>query len=126
MIDILCILLIFFVATTTFKKFEPEMKINLPESGTAKPSTDQEQKNFLIYATEDKRVLINEQPSSIEKLEEDLRKTKRLNPKAFFALKADENIPLSFFVKILDATKNAGIEDVAMLTEPLNDPNKTQ
>ena len=40
LVDILTILLIFFVVSTTFKKDQPEVKINLPESktSTAKPA----------------------------------------------------------------------------------------
>src|SRR5207244_6966257 len=36
LVDILIILLIFFVVSTTFKKDQPEVQINLPESKTAK------------------------------------------------------------------------------------------
>ena len=36
LVDILIILLIFFVVSTTFKKDQPEVKINLPESKTAR------------------------------------------------------------------------------------------
>ncbi len=35
LVDILTILLIFFVVSTTFKKDQPEVQINLPESQTA-------------------------------------------------------------------------------------------
>src|SRR5438105_13776574 len=35
LVDILTILLIFFVVSTTFKNAQPEVKINLPESKTA-------------------------------------------------------------------------------------------
>ena len=35
LVDILTILLIFFVVSTTFKKDQPEVQINLPESKTA-------------------------------------------------------------------------------------------
>src|SRR3977135_3709236 len=35
LVDILVILLIFFVVSTTFKKDQPEVQINLPESKTA-------------------------------------------------------------------------------------------
>src|SRR3982750_275401 len=40
LVDILTILLIFFVVSTTFKKDQPEVQINLPESKTssAKPA----------------------------------------------------------------------------------------
>jgi biopolymer transport protein ExbD len=40
LVDILTILLIFFVVSTTFKKDQPEVEINLPESKTssAKPA----------------------------------------------------------------------------------------
>jgi biopolymer transport protein ExbD len=35
LVDILTILLIFFVVSTTFKKDQPEVQINLPESKTS-------------------------------------------------------------------------------------------
>ncbi len=41
--DILTILLIFFVVSTTFKKDQPEVQINLPESQTATKAPAEEE-----------------------------------------------------------------------------------
>ncbi len=42
LIDILAILLIFFIVTTTFRKNQPQLQINLPESKTAEQAPAQE------------------------------------------------------------------------------------
>lgn len=117
LIDILTILLIFFIVTTTFKKDEPEVEITLPESSTAKKSQKSDEPT-IIYATREKRIFIGKDQIGLQALPDFLRNHLRREPQAKFALKADTDVPLGFFVKVLDASKNAGIPHLSLFTEP--------
>lgn len=119
LIDILSILLIFFIVTTTFKKARPSVEIALPESTTAVESPDP-QEPVIIYLTADERVLIGEKPVPIDLLTERLRAEQAEKPQAPFAMEADESVPLRFFVKVTDAAKEAGLKDISMHTRPAN------
>jgi biopolymer transport protein ExbD len=53
----------------------------------------------------------------LEKLAQTLKDRKKTSPSALYILKADTGIPLGFFVKVLDASKEAGIANLSLLTE---------
>lgn len=115
LIDILTLLLIFFLVTTTFKKQEPKVQIKLPESSTAQKS-EETRPLIIIYATKNQQVLLGEKEVPLNSLANILKKEKDENK--VFALKADTDIPLGFFVKVLDASKEAGLDNLSLFTEP--------
>ncbi len=117
LIDILAILLIFFVVTTTFKKAEPQVEIKLPESDTA---TEEEQsfEPVIIHVTKDGLIFIDDAPVTLETLTTVMRERAAAMRRPAFALRADEDVNLGFFVKVLDASKNAGIPNLSLFTEP--------
>jgi biopolymer transport protein ExbD len=115
LIDVFCLLLIFFIVTTTFKKAEPRIIIKVPDSTTAQKEAQTEEP-IIIYATKGQDVYVSDQKVSIETLGSIL-KQKKGQAKHGFALKADTDVPLGFFVKVLDAAKQAGVSDLSMFTE---------
>lgn len=116
LIDILTLLLIFMVVTTTFKKADHVLQIKLPESATAQKS-DKPREPVIIFATKDSRLLIGEQEVKLSELAAALRYRKSADPSIVFALKADTDVPLGFFVKVLDASKEAGVGNLSLFTE---------
>ncbi|MEM9399273.1 MAG: biopolymer transporter ExbD [Verrucomicrobiota bacterium] len=125
LIDILSILIIFFIVTTTFKKTEPEVEIDLPESTTAEKIPQEEsQEPLIIYATKDEEIFVGEQKIEIEKLTAYLERKKSEMKEALFALKADKEAPVGLFVKILDSSKEAGIGNLSMYTAETEETTK--
>ena len=115
LIDVFCLLLIFYIATTTFKHSEPVVQIKVPDSTTAEPD-EEAQEPIIIYATKDGDIFVGEERVSITELGA-LLKSRKANAAYGFALKADTDVPLGFFVKVMDAAKEAGITDLSMFTE---------
>jgi biopolymer transport protein ExbD len=119
LIDVFCLLLIFYIVTTTFKKEEPKVRIKVPESAAAQK--DQAAHDpVIIYATKAQELYLGGDPVTIGGLAGAL-KAKKAQAKFGFALKADTDVPLGFFVKVMDAAKEAGITDLSMFTA---DPQK--
>ncbi|MDZ4788113.1 MAG: biopolymer transporter ExbD [Blastochloris sp.] len=116
LIDILCILLIFFIVTTEFKKDQYQVEIKLPES-TQATKEDKPTEPVLILATKDKKIFIGDEEIPLEKLVSVLKSKQNGQSNPLFSLKADTEIPLGFFVKVLDASKEAGIANLSLLTE---------
>lgn len=116
LIDILCLLLIFFVVTTTFRKAEPEVKINLPET-THGTEVQRENEPVIVYVTKDSKVYLGEKEVPIAQLAGEMKTRKEQMEQPLFSLKADEGVPLGFFVKVLDASKDAGIEGLSFYTD---------
>src|SRR3982751_1844280 len=72
LVDILTILLIFFVVSTTFKKDQPEVQINLPESQTATKAPN-EQDHAIVSVDENDGVALDGKPLPVEELEAAVR-----------------------------------------------------
>src|SRR5213075_1422550 len=68
LVDILTILLIFFVVSTTFKKDQPEVQINLPESKTA-TKAPAELEHAIVTVDETDAVKLDGQSIEVNELE---------------------------------------------------------
>ncbi|MDR1305174.1 MAG: biopolymer transporter ExbD [Verrucomicrobiales bacterium] len=115
LIDVFCLLLIFYIVTTTFKKAEPAVQIRVPESAAAQAETPAREP-VVIYATKAQELYLGEEKIPLARLGEAL-KARKAQAAAGFSLKADTDVPLGFFVKVMDAAKQAGITDLSMYTE---------
>ncbi len=114
LVDILTILLIFFVATTTFKSAQPQVQIVLPamKSGEAAKHNTSKPAILAINSAgevflEDKTVTDQEVGPAVKRLQESGRPT---------ALKVDEGAPVKRMFEVLDALKLANVSDMPMLT----------
>jgi len=116
LIDVLVVLLIFYIATTVFKKSQPNVKIAIPTSTQAKATA--ETPPSIIYITADGKFFFDDAPIEPEKLGELLKSKKTADPDFKAAVKADTNTPLGMFVKVYDAANFAGITDLQMFMNP--------
>ena len=108
LIDIMVILLIFFIATTTFREKKVQMKINLPESKTMGATESKPEVRKSITLTKTREVFLDGNPVDIEKLADSLLKLKAANPGVKLELEADTDTALGSLMKIWDALRAAG------------------
>jgi biopolymer transport protein ExbD len=111
LIDILVVLLIFYIATTVFKKAEPKLNIVVPPSTTAKATQDNVPST--IYVTSDSKLFFNDAPVDPDQLGQMLKDKVAANPDFKVAMKADEGAPFKIIVKIMDAANFAGIKNLS-------------
>jgi biopolymer transport protein ExbD len=111
LIDILVVLLIFYIATTVFKRAEPKLNIVVPPSTTAKAT--QENLPSTIYVTADSKVYFDDAPVDPDQLGQLLKDKKAANPNFSVAMKADEGAPFKIIVKIMDAANQAHITNLS-------------
>lgn len=109
LIDILAILLIFFIVTTTFKTKESLVKVNLPTSSElgADASTETRQ---ALYLAADGSISLGQQKVTMEQLPLALQQFQQQNPNGQLELKADEGAPLGLMVEVWDAANQAGLK----------------
>ncbi|MBE7496197.1 MAG: biopolymer transporter ExbD [Verrucomicrobiaceae bacterium] len=114
LIDIMVILLIFFIATTTFKKQKVEVKITLPESKALGGAAATPEARTTITVTKDQKIFLDARPVELDKLAIALTSLKEAKPGAKLELEADTESNLGLLVKIWDALREAGysINDV--------------
>jgi biopolymer transport protein ExbD len=114
LVDILTILLIFFVVSTTFKKDQPEVQINLPESKTA-TNAPSELDHSIVSVDQNDEVKLDGKTIAVEELETEVKNlpdTKRSS----LALQADKKASFGTIVKVMDALKLAGVKNLPAFT----------
>ena len=117
LVDILVVLLMFFIATTTFKKKAEKahhLQISLPQSNALGVAVQEKVLRKTIEITKDKIISLDGVSTPVEGLVEALKKLKSDTPTLKLELQADQDAPLGLLVKIWDALKAAefSINDV--------------
>jgi biopolymer transport protein ExbD len=118
LIDILAILLIFFIVTATFRKPEPQLQINLPDSKSAEATAAAQKEPAILRVKSEKEITLDEKPVTLESLTSSLKKLRESQPSRGIAMQADREAPFGVVVKILDSLKAAGLQDVPAFTQP--------
>ena len=114
LVDVLTILLIFFVVSTTFKRDQPEVQINLPESKTA-TNAPAELEHAIVTVDKDNNIKLDGKSVSADELEEAVR---NLPPtrKSSLVLQAADEASWQTIVKVMDALKLAGVKNLPAFT----------
>src|SRR4051812_44551173 len=99
LIDVLLVVLIFLMVSTTFKKAEPMLKLALPESKEAKPGAS-DAKPFIIYvSTNAPFFYLGERPVTLDRLQSDLTAAVKQDPQLKVLIKADRRSPIGESIK---------------------------
>ncbi len=114
LVDILTILLIFFVVSTTFKKDQPEVQINLPESQTATKAPS-ETEHAIVSVDANDEVQLDGQPLPVDELQAAIGKLAAAR-KSSIALQADRKASFGAIIKVMDALKLAGVKNLPAFT----------
>jgi biopolymer transport protein ExbD len=114
LVDILTILLIFFVVSTTFKKDQPEVQINLPDSKTA-TKAPAELEHAIVTVDEADAIKLNGRAVEVDELEGAVRNLSQTQ-KASLALQADRKSSFGTIIKVMDALKLAGVRNLPAFT----------
>ena len=112
LIDVVFLLLIFFMVSTSFVDFTRRMDIQLPDS---KHSTEVERvESFLLEVGVEKRLTLNGKNVTIEELERRLDEAKRKPGRRVLIIKADKRLDYGFVVRIMGISFSAGIRDISV------------
>lgn len=123
LIDILAILLIFFIVTTNFRKPQPRLQINLPDSTAADTAPAESTQPLILRVKDSEEITLDEQPATLDTLTGMLRAAREAQPGRAIALQADRDAPFGVIVTVLDALKAAGLKDVPAFTQPQKTPS---
>jgi len=113
LIDIILILLIFFVVTTTFSKL-PGLKVNLPATKTANQLPPN---NLIIGVTKDGEYYIEKNKFSLAELAEVLKNKAQQSTSLNVVIMADQETQLKNAVNVMDLARLAGISNFSIAQE---------
>lgn len=116
LIDVLIVVLIFLVSSTTFKK-PPAVELSLPESSQARVGKASDSSPMVVdIAKQAPHVYLDGKTITPEKLQQRLKAYAFGRPDATLTIRADDNAPFGIVIQVMDATKAAGIKNVAAIT----------
>lgn len=121
LIDVMFLLLIFLVITTTFNP-HLGLSLQLPESKTSEEIRDEN--IYRVVITSKGNIYIsgeNEKesnPLTIEELEKKLKEIKTKNPLASLVLESDAEVPFRITVKVFDLALQLGYSGLTIATVP--------
>ncbi len=117
MVDVMLVLLIIFMVTTPL--MEQGIQVDLPKTKAA-ALTSQEQK-LVLTVTKDRRIYLGKTELPEKELVAKLKANERVKKEREVYLHADQALPYGVVVSIMGALKQAGVETMGMVTDPLGE-----
>jgi biopolymer transport protein ExbD len=117
LIDVLFLLLIFFMVTGTFKR-AGELELRLPESSTSTPSkSESEAKDLELVLTEDGLLLLDGENVELPNLKRRLQTIVAEDAEKRVMIKAESGVQHWEVVRLLDIVREAGFPGVGLGTQ---------
>lgn len=114
MIDVVFLLLIFFMISTTFIE-NPGLQIDLPDSSVETRST--EEKEVQVYLTAAGEIYLERQPVSMQELSDSLIDYQAAAKNMTFLLMADKEALHGKVIALMDLAKTVGFGKLAIATD---------
>jgi biopolymer transport protein ExbD len=113
MLDVVFIMLIFFIVTASFVK-ESGIEVNRPDASTsnAKPRA-----SILIAINDLGEIWINKRKVEEGQVRANIERLHAENPQGSVVVQADEEAKTKVLVAVMDAAREAGVNDVSLATE---------
>jgi biopolymer transport protein TolR len=115
LVDVMLVLLIIFMVTAPM--LQTGVDVNLPQA-KAQTIPDDEGK-LILTITKDKRVFLGKLQIPWDDVEKILKNNAKLNTDHELYLHADQGLFYGDVVKIMAVVKQAGVDKLAMVTDPL-------
>lgn len=115
LVDVVLVLLIIFMVTAPV--LQSGIEVAVPKTRTVKEITEE---RLVISIDKSQRVYLGNDPVNINEIGARLRQKIRDPQHQSIFLRSDENVPFGAFATVMDAVKQAGIPNVSIVTQPLD------
>ena len=113
MLDVVFIMLIFFIVTATFVK-EAGIEVNRPDAATA---VKQEKANILIAIGPNNDVWIDRRKIDIRAVRPNIERLHAENPQGSVIIQADKESKTETLITVMDASRSAGVFNIAIAAQ---------
>ena len=110
MLDVVFIMLIFFIVTATFIK-EAGIDVDKPSAATA---VVQEKASILVAIDAEDKIWINRRQVDVRSVRSIIERLHAENPKGTVVIQADRESRNDTLVRVMDASRRAGVYDIAL------------
>lgn len=114
MLDIVFIMLIFFIVTTSFVK-ESGIDVNRPSAATA---TKKERANILIGINDAGEIWIQKRRIDVRSVRANIEKLHAENPEGSVVIQSDKGAKTGTLIQVMDQVRLAGVTAVSIAAKP--------
>ncbi|MFP4208315.1 MAG: ExbD/TolR family protein [Wenzhouxiangella sp.] len=112
LLDIVFIMLIFFIVTATFIK-EPGVTVQRPDANTAE---QQRLVSILVAIDSSNTIWINREETPLEGVRLAVERLRRENPRGSAVIQADGAADSEYLVEVLQQIRDAGVQDTVAVS----------
>lgn len=117
LIDVVFLLLIFFLVTSEFEEEERRLDIVLPSATSASPMTSKP-RELVVDITADGTTFVGGEQVTMEELSDLLQRAVANNPtNQVVVIRADQEVPFQPVVSVMDLCNRAGVSDYSVTTK---------
>jgi biopolymer transport protein ExbD len=117
MLDVVFIMLIFFIVTASFIK-EVGLELNRPEGGSTK--SVQENENIFIQITNDGLIWVDRRVVDIRAVRPNIERLRAERPNGTVVIAPGEASENGLLVEVMDQARLAGAENISLAAEVVN------
>ncbi|MEQ3652323.1 MAG: biopolymer transporter ExbD [Glaciecola sp.] len=110
MLDVVFIMLIFFIVTASFVK-ESGIDVNRPDAPTA---VKKDRANILIAINDKNEIWIDKRRIDVRAVQANVERMHAENPQGSVVIQADRKSTTETLIKVMDASRAAGVPDVSI------------
>ena len=110
MLDVVFIMLIFFIVTTSFVK-EAGIQVNRPSAAT---SEQKAAANIIVAIRKNNEIWIDKRIVDIRAVRANIEKLKSLNSKNSIVIQSDKESKTDTLIKVMDQIRLAGINEISI------------
>ncbi len=115
MLDVVFIMLIFFIVTASFVK-EAGIEVNRPEAATA---VKKERANILVAISDTGEIWINKRQVDVRAVQANIERLHAENPQGTVVIQADQKATTDVLIKVMDSARAAGVFDVSIAAQEI-------
>jgi biopolymer transport protein TolR len=119
LVDVVLVLLIIFMLTAPI--IQSGIEIKVPKTQTVRELT---QERLVVNINREQKLFLGTEPININELGPKLKGKIKDPAQAMIYLRADEEVPFGTIAKVMDRTKQAGVENISIVTQPLEAEKK--
>ena len=120
LVDVMLVLLIIMMLVAPMLQQGVAVRLPTAANTVDKPET---QEQTVLAISKDKSFYLNAKPVTEGEMATRLNEILENKKEKIVLIKADEEVEYSAVMTVMDQLRNAGIEDIGLITEPKKDPN---
>jgi biopolymer transport protein ExbD len=117
MLDVVFIMLIFFIVTASFVK---EAGIDVSRPPASQPKEQKERGNILVMITATNQIWMDGRQVDVRALRPNIERLHAENPQGSVVVQADQQSENGLLVQVMDAARLAGVTNVSLAGEIVN------